>query len=580
MTMTTITEPVILKGESLSEGVAYSGTCLYKEDLFDVLPRRSIAREEEPVEQERYDRAIAVTRADLAKDRDTVASTISKLEADIFTAHILILEDPSFSDEIRKLIASEHINAEYAILKIAQAYEEKFKLMPNEYFKERIQDINDIAKRLVRNLGVKHTAPLCAVCLSGKPGIIATQLLSASFIAGLYDRPIAAIAAETGSALSHGAILAKAMGVPVVINVPGLLQHLACGASMLIDGNKGLVIIDPDEEILKRYKPQLQQVEEKKYAAGFLQTRDGYRVNILANAGSLTGVKIAAGNNIKDIGLFRTEFAFLEQSAEPSIESQIESYRAVMHACPGVVTFRLLDIGGDKIVDFLQFPQQDNPNLGLRGARVYEQYPALISNQIEALLRAKGRRPMKLLVPMVSTLKEFRLARTLIGRKLKELKGKHDIDAANLQVGCMIEVPSAVYTLPALLEDADFISIGTNDLIQYIMGVDRNNTHLGDLSSPFQPAVLKVLSEISRAAIHHNGTTAKEVVVCGEVASDPLMAQILVGLGYENLSINIHRLTAVGDALAAYTRHELIDHARNLLSLPTLEHVLDLFANR
>jgi phosphotransferase system enzyme I (PtsI) len=405
---------------------------------------------------------------------------------------------------------------------------------------------------------------------------MAAQLLSASFIAGLYDRAVTGIIAEAGSPLSHGAILAKAMGVPVVINVPDLLEHLACGASVLIDGDKGLVIIDPDEAALKRYQPQLQKVEEKKYSDGFLQTKDGYRVNVLANAGSLNGVRMAVANNIRDVGLFRTEFAFLEQSREPSIESQIETYRAVMDACPGIVTFRLLDIGGDKIVDFLQLPQQDNPNLGLRGARVYEEYPHIISNQIEALLRAKNHRPMKLLVPMVSTLKEFRRTRELIYKKLEELKGKHNIDGANLQIGCMIEVPSAVYTLPSLYQEADFLSIGTNDLIQYIMGVDRNNTHLGELSNPFQPAVLKVLSEISRAVAQGK----KEVIVCGEIASDPRMAQILVGLGYNNLSINIHRLTAVGDALAALTHQALQAHANRLLALPTLAHVLDIFANR
>jgi phosphotransferase system enzyme I (PtsI) len=574
--MANTSKPIILKGESLSDGVAYSGTCLYKEDLFDVLPRRTIGAEEVSPEQERYAQAIATTRADLAKDRDTVASTISKLEADIFTAHILILEDPAFTEEIKSLVAKDRINAEYAILKVVQSYEEKFKALPNEYFRERIQDINDIAKRLVRNLGVKHSAPLCSSCLTGKPGVMAAELLSASFIAGLYDRPVSGIVTEAGSALSHGAILAKAMGVPVVINVQGLLESLACGAPMLVDGNKGLVIIDPDEDVLRRYQPQLLQVEEKKYSAGYLQTKDGHRVNILANAGSLNGVKTAAANNVKDIGLFRTEFAFLEQAAEPSIEAQIETYRSVINACPGVVTFRLLDLGGDKIADFLQFPQQDNPSLGLRGARVYEQYPNLISHQIEALLRAKDHRPMKLLVPMVSTLKEFLRTRELIRQKLEELKNAHHIDGSNLQIGCMIEVPSAVYTLPSLYEEADFLSIGTNDLIQYIMGVDRNNTHLGDLSSPFQPAVLKVLSEISRA-VEMGG---KEVVVCGEIASDPLMAQILVGLGYGNLSINIHRLTVVGDALAAYTRKELTDSARNLLAMPTLEHVLDLFARR
>jgi phosphotransferase system enzyme I (PtsI) len=570
------TKSVILKGEALSEGVAYGVTCLYKEDIFDVVPRRSIEADEVAPEQERYAQAIASTRADLQKDRNTVASTISKLEADIFNAHILILEDPSFTEEIKNVIALERINAEYAILKVVQSYEEKFKALPNEYFRERIQDVNDIARRLVRNLGVKHSAPLCATCLAGKPGIMAAQLLSASFIAGLYDRAVSGIAAEVGSPASHGAILAKAMGVPVVINIPGLLGRLACGASMLVDGDKGLVVIDPDEETLKRYQPQLRRVEEKKYSAGFLQTKDGTRINVSANAGSLNGVKIATANNVSDIGLFRTEFAFLEKSTEPGIEAQIETYRAVMNASPGTVTFRLLDIGGDKIVDFLQFPQQDNPNLGLRGARVYEEYPHLISNQIEALLRAKNHRPMKLLVPMVSTLKEFRRTKELIYKKLDELKDKHNIVVNNLQIGCMIEVPAAVYTLPSLYEEADFLSIGTNDLIQYIMGVDRNNTHLGDLSSPFQPAVLKVLAEIIRAV----SAGDKEVVVCGEIASDPLMAQVLVGLGYKNLSINIHRLTAVGDALSALPLKALQEHAQNLLTLPTLERVLDIFANR
>lgn len=567
----------ILKGAVLAEGIAIGKVCLYEEDILEASPEYDISANEAAEEKKRFMAAIEGTKKELSIIYEQAYRNLGAIEAEVFSAHLMILEDVGFAGEIERRISEDLINSESAILKTLKVYEDKFKALPSHYFQERIQDIEDIARRLISNLGLKHEGFMCASC-HGKPAIVAAENLTSSLVSGLYNKKVGGIAVQRGSAISHAAILARAMGIPVLINVENLIPHLGCGTDVIIDAINGQFIISPDGEQSANYAVKLEHIleHENRYTRGYAETKDGERVKFLANAGNKADIDHAKSHNIRDIGLFRTEFLFLERDKEPAIEEQISIYKKIIESANGVVTFRLLDIGGDKIIEFLSLPKQENPSLGLRGARIYDIYPEIIDHQIEALLIAKGKKPVNILVPMISTVQEFLSVKKKIYSALQTLKTSHDIDESNLKIGCMIEVPSAVYLLNYLAEEADFLSIGTNDLIQYIMGVDRNNTRLGELASPFQPAVIKVLSVIAESIKKFN----KEVVVCGEIASDPEMARILVGFGYRNLSINVHNIEHIGDAIHSHSLHEHENKSHSLLSMKTLANVVDLFAEK
>jgi len=563
-------ENIGLQGTAISDGIGMGKVCLYREDVLEAAAKYTISVSDVAAEIERFNNALAATKGELSDIYQRVLRALSSVEAQVFNAHIMILEDVAFIGEILRRISDDLVNAESALVSTLKVYEEKFRVLPNHYFRDRIQDVNDISRRIVRNLGMKHEGFMCSAC-HGTPAIVAEDL-TPSLVANLYSKQVTAIIAERGSPISHAAILAKAMGIPVVINIDNLITSLGCGASVIVDGFAGRVYLNPGAELVAEY-----EVKQKKLRAGaerfmrpFARTKDGVTINFLANAGSLHDIEHAKAHLINDIGLFRTEFLFMDREEEPSVEEQVKVYRDIIYGAAGTVTFRLLDIGG---VSFLPLPHQRNPELGLRGARIYDVYPGLINRQIEALLTAKGTRPLNILIPMVSTVKEFTETRKIIFDTLSRLKKSGGADPAGLKVGCMIEVPSAVYLLHYLAGEADFLSIGTNDLIQYVMGVDRNNERLAELSNPFQPAIIKVLSEIA----HNSAGMDKEIVVCGELASDPEMAKVLAGLGFRNLSINVHNVEKIGAAISAHTIKELETLAHSILEMKSLEHVLKVF---
>jgi len=559
-----------LKGVAINEGMAFGNACLYKEDMLESVPKRNIPKDKIEDEKNRFLMAIKKTKKELHKVHDNISKSLSTIEAQIFNAHIMILEDFSFINLIEKYISEEMVNAEVAILHSIKSYERQFKMLPNDYFREKIDDIKDIARRLLKNLNVKHTGFMCAFP-QGKPAIVVADNLTSSLITGLGNRQIAGIITERGSKISHGAVLARALGVPTLIKVDGLISNIGCGTSLLIDAYKGYVHVNPDSKTISNYSEILNKgiTVEKKYSLGYTSTKDGVRVKLLANAGNITDINNAQKYGVKDVGLFRTELIFLGRDDEPSIDEQVEIYKKIINSTDGIVTFRLLDIGGDKLLDYLPLPRQDKPELGLKGARLYDKYPDIIANQIKALLIAKGQNSLRIMIPMISTLEEFHSIKDKIYDTLKQLEKRYSIDSDNLRVGCIIEVPAAVYIIEYLADEADFLSIGTNDLIQYIMGVDRNSNHLAELHEPFQPAVLKVLSNI----IENTRQSDKEISVCGEMAGNPEVAKILVGLGYRYLSINPHNINKVGDAINEHNLKDLEKDARDILKAKTLANI-------
>ncbi len=567
-------ETITLKGKPLTGGVSIGRVCLHREDILVVAPRAGILRKKVEDEKKRLLTAIEKTKNELHGAYDSVAKRLSSIEAEVFNAHIMILEDFSFISNIEEKISGELLNSEAALMDVVKAYEEKFKLLPNDYFRERINDINDIARRLLNNLGVKHSGFMCAACNEDIPVIVAANDLLPSVISGMGDKKVKGVVVERGSLVSHGAILARALGVPVMIGVDNLIENIYCGAELLIDSAGGDVYINPEPEIIERFKNKLNKgiCIERKCSSGYISTKDGTKIRLSANAGNVKDISIINQCEIRNIGLFRTEFIFIEKKEEPGIDEQVGIYRKVIDSVADTVTFRLLDIGGDKILDFLPIPEQDNPNLGLKGVRIYDRYPEIITNQIKALLIAKGEKPVKIMIPMVSTVEEFVNTRKKIYDILDKLKKDQQINPDNLQIGCMIEVPAAVYLVKEFLAEADFLSIGTNDLIQYVMGVDRANNYLMDLADPFQPAVIRVLKDI---VVQTKGSD-KEITICGEIAGDPAMTGILVGLGYRYLSINPYSIDGVGEVIRGHELKEFEEETDEILKVNTLENVKEI----
>ncbi|MGA1871675.1 MAG: phosphoenolpyruvate--protein phosphotransferase [bacterium] len=568
----------ILKGETISEGVGYGKACLYTEDLINAAPRRTIDKNDVNSEKRRLIDSIEHVKHNLDKTYNKIANSLGMAEAQVFNAHIMILEDSSYISQMEHYIVEELLNAEAAVVKNTFAYERKFKMFANEYFAERIEDIKDIARRLLRELGVRHTGSLCSFP-AGEEAIIVAPDLSPSLVVGLDNKRVVGIVTEKGSKVSHGAVLAKALGIPVIIRVKGLIDKVKCCSPVLVDAYKGDIFPDPDEETISLYGNILQTKisADKKYSLGYATTRDNVKIYLYANAGSIHDIESAQDYGIAHIGLFRTEFTFLRREDEPSIDEQVAFYKKIIERTDGIITFRLLDIGGDKLLAYLILPKQDNPKLGLRGARIYSKYPHIIANQIKALLIAKGEHPLRILIPMISTLEEFRATRNNILQTAKILKrDQYHITIDNLMIGCMVEIPAVVHMIRDFADEADFLSIGTNDLIQYIMGVDRSNIYLDELYEPYQPAILRVLKDI----IDETRDTGKEISVCGEIAGDPEVAKILVGFGFRYLSMNPHMINKVGDALSEYTLGELERAADDIFKATTLASVRTLLAHK
>jgi phosphoenolpyruvate-protein phosphotransferase (PTS system enzyme I) len=550
-----------LKGAALTKGRAEGTVCLYKEDLLGAAPKYKIPASKVQDEKDRLRQGIEKTKDELKDIYNRVSGTLSATESEIFYAHIIILEDFTFINSIEKVISEKRVNAEWAVILTIEDYKNNFRQLPGDYIRERAEDINDIAKRIISNLGYKHTGFACKACRPSS-AVVASERLTTSLISHLGEASPAGVLVEKGSANSHGAIMARALGVPVLIKVEGLISSLGCGTPVIIDADNEKVYINPDAKTRQRLaKTRAFKSPFKKLDKGLLETKDGEKIKISINASGIKDIEKGMEKGAVDIGLFRTEFLFTGRSARPGVSEQEKIYSDVIKASKGETAFRLLDAGSDKEMPFLNLPPQDNPDLGLRGVRIYKRYPEILNEQVEALLKAKGDKPVKIIVPMVSSIQEFIEVRKTILAKLARL-GKQKPDIKNtLLLGCMIELPSAVHTIKDFVRECDFLSIGTNDLIQYLVGADRNSDYLEELSNPIQPAVVNVLNLIAEKSL----PSGREVTVCGEMAGSPSNAEILVGLGYKSLSLNPSGIEETAERLRGASYKKMKEAAEAIL---------------
>ena len=482
----------------------------------------------------RLEAALGATREVIAKLRDDVARKLNESEASIFDAHLLVLEDVALIDDVSKEIRRSGFNVEFCFQEVAQRYIEIFEKMDDDFLRERASDIRDVTGRVLDQL--LGTEPE-RVGRAAQSHVVAARDLTPSDTAGLHDGGVLAFVTEEGGRTSHSAIMARSLDVPAVVGVKGLMEAVQEGDIVLVDGESGLIILNPTPETVEGYRDKEQAIRNRRdrvmreVALPDL-TSDGAAFELLANIGDPAEMEDALGYCARGVGLYRTENLYLRLDSWPSEEVQYEEYAAVIRQARGrPVTFRTLDLGGDKRLGDLA--DEANPFMGYRAVRWCLERPDVFRPQLRAIIRSAALGPVQVMFPMISGVEELRRAKEIFRDVETELAREGIRPAAPIRLGAMIEIPSAAAVADELAIESDFFSVGTNDLVQYLLAVDRGNQRVAALYDPCHPAVIRTLMQIFRSA-QRRGIA---VSVCGELGGDPLWAPLLVGLGVQELSM-------------------------------------------
>jgi phosphoenolpyruvate-protein phosphotransferase/dihydroxyacetone kinase phosphotransfer subunit len=524
-------------------------------------------------EWESLERALQQVRAEIGAVRESVAAGAGEYSAAIFDAHLLFLDDEALLGPARRAIFEEEVNAPQAWHAASEAVAADYRSLDDEYMQARAEDLTGVARQVVGALvGGEAARPLAA------SGIVVAADLTPADTASL-DRELAlGIATAAGSPTSHSAILARSLGIPAAVGLGEALLAVPEGTALLLDGDAGVVHVDPAEEIVAEYERRRTAREEatreaRARAAEPAVTRDGHAIEVVANIGSPADVPAAIENGAEGVGLLRTEFLFLERDSMPTEDEQYAAYREIGRRLEGrPLVLRTLDVGADKPLPYLPAEPEANPFLGVRGIRLALARPELLETQLRAVLRAAAEYPLKVMFPMVATLDEYRRARSLLSRAREGLERAGTTTPDELEVGVMIEVPAAALAAELFAPEVDFFSIGTNDLVQYTMAAERGNASVAGLADGLHPSVLRLIRTVADAA------DGKLVAVCGELASDPVAVPMLVGLGVTELSANAPAIPAVKEAVRKVDRgaaRALADRALGLSSASEVRSLLE-----
>ncbi len=551
------------RGIGVSPGVAI-GTAYCIHEIYVNPETRRLEQAEILAELERYDRACDKTAADLNALHHKVTSQVGPDEAAIFQAHAAILHDPSFRAKVRHWIVNERQSAPGALHRLLDEYTALFESTRDEYIKERLSDVRDVVIRLSGHLTDVLQPQLAAL---PEPLILVAGELLPSQVVTLGDREVAGIVTEAGGRTSHAAILARSRGIPAVSGVSGIHRHVKTGDTLVVDGREGHVIVNPDPEITSAYFKLQREFFDLKDALAENRdqpavTADGEHVELLANINNVSDARAAMAMGASGVGLFRTEYIFLTHHDVPDEEEQLAAYQEIIAASPNrYVTIRTLDLGGDKTIPYLGHAREANPFLGWRSIRLSFEHPEFFATQIRAILRAAAaagaNSQVRMMFPMITTLEEIRRVRKIV-RKARESLEAAGKAFGDVPVGFMLEVPAAAVTIETLLDEVDFVSIGSNDLVQYLMAADRDNPKVNHLCQPLSPPVLKILHRVISAC----RTAGKPVTVCGEMAGAPRAFVLLFGMGLRSFSMS----PAFVPMLKDLTRHLTRETAERILN--------------
>ncbi|MBD5637074.1 phosphoenolpyruvate--protein phosphotransferase [Clostridium botulinum] len=522
------------KGIAASKGYAI-GKIFIKEDINIEVVEESIDDTEK--EKERFKSALSNTREQLERIKDKAQKEVGAEKAAVFDSHIMLLDDPEFAGAVEMNIESNKVNSEKALQEVIDMYSSIFASMEDEYMRERGADIKDVGKRIMLNIMGKSVNSMDDL---DKDTIIVAQDLTPSDTAQLDKDKVIAFLTNIGGRTSHSAIMARTLEIPAIVGMKDITESVKNDDVVIVDGTEGVVIINPDKETIEKYEKSkesfLREKEElKKLINVETVTKAGKRVEVCGNIGKPQDVHQVLENGGEGVGLFRTEFLYMDRDNMPSEDEQFESYKYAVEKMEGKpVVIRTLDIGGDKKLPYLEMPEEMNPFLGYRAIRLCLDRKELFKVQLRALLRASAFGNLKIMFPMISSLSEFKAAKELLKGCMNELKVEEKEFNENLETGIMVEIPAAAICADELAKHVDFFSIGTNDLIQYTLAADRMNEKISYLYDPMHPAVLRLIKMTIDAA-HKEG---KWCGMCGEMAGDENAIATLVEYGLDEYSMS------------------------------------------
>ncbi|MGB9976697.1 phosphoenolpyruvate--protein phosphotransferase [Thermovenabulum sp.] len=560
------------KGIAASPGIAIGKAFIYK-NIEVKVEQRWVNEDEVEAELLKLNKSINLSKEQLQRIKENALEKLGEDKARIFEAHLMVLEDPVLFSEIEEKIKNEKLCAEFAVKTVIEGYIDIFSSMEDEYMRERAADIRDVGERIIKNiLGI----PIKSLSELNDTVIVLAKDLTPSDTAQLDKNKVLAFATDMGGRTSHTAIMARSLEIPAVVGLQEVSEKVKDGELVIVDGINGILIVNPDSDTLKNYmdkKDEYLKMKEEMKAILFLsaETVDKKRrVELSANIGTPKDVKGALENGAEGIGLYRTEFLYMDREDMPSEEEQYKAYKEVAEAMQGKpVIIRTLDIGGDKKLPYLEMPEELNPFLGFRAIRLCLDRKDLFKVQLRAILRASAHGKIRIMYPMISGIDEIRKANRVLKEAMEELKKEKVAFDENIEVGIMVEIPSAAVCADILAKEVDFFSIGTNDLIQYTLAVDRMNEKIAYLYEPFNPAIIRLIKNVIDAS-HREG---KWTGMCGEMAGEPLAVPLLLGLGLDEFSMSATSIPFAKKIIRSFKYDEAKELAEKVLLMDNPEEI-------
>ncbi len=564
----------VFNGIAAAGGIAIGPAYLYHPQGFSV-SRRNLRSEELSGELERYQSSLKKTRAQIAEMEEKMQEKLGKEHAAIFQAHQVVLDDPLFMEEIPNSIQTRRLNAEFLLVEALDKFKAVMESLEDGYFRERGGDIQDVSNRLLRNLAGGEKDDLKK--LDREVVLVAVDLAPSDTVSMSTDT-VKGFCTDIGGRTSHVAIVARSLGLPAVLGMKTITAEIQEGDMVIVDGNKGLVVVNPLPQTLKQYERLKESYEAFQKSLEELKalpatTPDGHRVTLAANIEIPQELDELERHGAEGIGLFRTEFLFMNREEIPTEEEQYEAYKELATKTgvnPAIL--RTLDLGGDKFLSHLNPYQESNPFLGLRAIRLCLKRPDIFKPQLRAILRAGAHGPIKIMFPMISTLSEIRESKIILNMCVQDLKREGLVFRSGIEIGAMIEIPSAAIIADLLIQEVDFLSIGTNDLIQYTLAVDRVNESVAYLYDPANPAILRLI-KMTVDACHKAG---KWVGMCGEMAGDPVFIPLLLGMGLDELSVSVSVIPEIKKVIRMMPYDISVKIAQAALQMKTSDEVLKL----
>jgi phosphotransferase system enzyme I (PtsI) len=564
-----------LRGIGVSPGIGMGEVSLSERVVF-TSRREAIAAGQVDDELKRLRRAIERTKGELVRIKTDIKDKMGEEHAIIFEAHLLILEDPSLLSGLEKVISEDKVRSEWALSRTNARYEKVFEAINDEYFKQRKSDISDVLAKIYRNLERKKEKKELPDRLKV---LVAHELLPSEAATSLSRKNVLAVALDVGGQTSHTAILARSLGIPAVVGLHNITLHVKNGDFIIVDGTDGEVIVNPPQAVRREFMGKKEKYEKyrkdlQKTARLESRTLDGVPFVPMANIELPEEVNIARSYGAEGVGLFRSEFIYLQGTTLPTEEDHLAIYsRLAREAYPAPVYIRTIDIGGEKTLPQLNIEKEPNPALGLRAIRFSLRNRDMFRTQLRAILKASVKGNLRILIPMVTEIEEITEVKMLLEEVKDDLRRRNEGFDERISLGTMIEVPAAAAMADHLLREVDYLSIGTNDLIQYYLAVDRSNEFVSYLYKPLHPAVLRLIRSVIQAAVK----AGKEVTVCGEMAADPLSALVLFGFGLRKFSMNpifIPRIKKALRSIELETVEKAVAEAMELRSSQEIEEYI------